>query len=273
MIVLVTGCRSGFGKLTATELGRRGHTVYAGVRDLTTVGDLEAATRGMDVRPVQLDVTSAEERQAVVQKILDEHGRIDGLVNNAGRALGGFLELVDEDELKTLFEVNLFAVFSLTQLVLPAMREQKSGRIVMVSSTAGQLALPGLGAYAASKFALEGLSESWRQELLPFGIGVHLLEPGVYATDIWSRNRALARRADEEGPYHARKEHMEALYDSMMPKAHDPLDVALEICNLLDGGRSVLRHMMGPDTWKRKLMKRFAPQAMIERMIARATNP
>lgn len=273
MVVLVTGCRSGFGKLTATELGRRGHTVYAGVRDLSTTAELEAATRGMDVRPVQLDVTSAVEREQVVQQILDEHGRIDGLVNNAGRALGGFLELVDEDELKTLFEVNVFAVFALTQLVLPTMRAQRSGRIVMVSSTAGQMALPGLGAYAASKFALEGLSESWRQELLPFGIGVHLLEPGVYATDIWSRNRALARRADEDGPYSERKAHMEQLFDSMMPRAHDPIDVALEICNQLEGGRSVLRHMMGPDTLKRTLLKRLAPQALIERLIGRATTP
>jgi NAD(P)-dependent dehydrogenase (short-subunit alcohol dehydrogenase family) len=274
MVVLVTGCRSGFGKLAAEELGRRGHTVYAGLRDVTTGDALRDATAGLDVRPLALDVTRADEREAAVERILAEHGRIDALVNNAGRALGGFLEQVDEDELRALYDVNVFAVFALTQLVLPPMRAQGAGRIVMVSSTAGQLALPGLGAYASSKFALEGLSEAWRQELLPFGIGVHLLEPGAYATDIWGRNRALARRATAgDGPYAERQRHMEALYERMMPRAHDPHDVALEIARMVEGERPVLRHMMGPDTWKRRLLKRFAPQRVVEAMVRRMTTP
>ncbi|MBA2320652.1 MAG: SDR family NAD(P)-dependent oxidoreductase, partial [Deltaproteobacteria bacterium] len=121
-VVLVTGCRSGFGLLTAVELARRGHVVYAGLRDPESAEALVGAAKGLVVRLVPLDVTRGDQREAVVEQILAEQGRIDVLVNNAGVALGGFLEDVDEDEFRQVFDTNVLAPWALTKAVLPTMR-------------------------------------------------------------------------------------------------------------------------------------------------------
>ncbi|MCZ7687032.1 MAG: SDR family NAD(P)-dependent oxidoreductase [Sandaracinaceae bacterium] len=196
MIVLCTGCRSGFGLSIAVSAARAGHTVYAGLRDLSTGDRLAEATRGLDVRPIQLDVVDPEERRAAVDRVLDEHGRIDALINNAGVPLGGFQEQIEEDELRRLFEVNVFAAWALTKLCLPSMRERREGIVVNITSMAGRQAMPGLGAYAGSKFALEGMTEALRHEMRPFGVRVVLVEPGPYKTDIFARNRVVARAAE-----------------------------------------------------------------------------
>lgn len=276
MIVLVTGCRSGFGKLAALEAARRGHTVYAGLRDLSTAEEqLLPEAAGLPVIPVQLDVVDAGQREAVVERILSEHGRIDGLVNNAGTALGGFLEQVDEDELRRVFEVNVFAVWALTKLVLPAMRAQRSGHVVQVSSMSGRMAFPCLGVYASSKHALEGMSESWRHELLHFGVHMHLIEPGAYATDIWTRNRNTTRNAhDPESPYAPFVAHVDALFARIVDRqAGDAQDVAVAIADMLEGRRNGLRYPMGRDAKMRLALKRFAPEALLEWVIHRVTTP
>ncbi|MBX2802520.1 MAG: SDR family NAD(P)-dependent oxidoreductase, partial [Myxococcales bacterium] len=152
-VVLITGCGSGFGRLAALEAARRGHIVYAGLRSMSSASDLRAAATGLDVIPLPLDVTVAEQRTAAVERILTEQGGLDGLVNNAGVALGGFLEDVDEDEIRHLFEVNVFGAWALTKACLPALRQADRATVVMISSLSAVMALPGLGAYAASKFA------------------------------------------------------------------------------------------------------------------------
>lgn len=269
MVVLITGCRSGFGLGFAVEAGRRGHTVYAGLRDLDTATELLARSAGSDVRPVQLDVTIPAEREAVVARILEEQGRIDALVNNAGVALGGFLEQVDEDELRRVFDVNVFAAWALTCEVLPAMRERRTGRVVMISSASGLFALPGLGAYAASKHALEGMSEAWRHELAPFGIDVYLVEPGPYKTDIWTRNRTLARHARDPGPYSELAERVDSRMDAQVQTiVRDPAEVVQRVVDLVDGPRRALRHPMGPGVTQRRLAK-LLPFGVVERMVRR----
>lgn len=273
MVVLVTGCRSGFGLSTAVELARRGHTVYAGLRDLETAGALREAARDLPVHPVQLDVTVGAEREDVVSRILREQGRIDALVNNAGVALGGFLEQVEEDELRKVFEVNVFGVHALTALVVPHLREQGRGHVVMVSSMAGRMAMPGLGVYASSKFALEAMSEAWHRELAPFGVVVQVVQPGAYQTDIWSRNRSVCRRAAEEGPYAARRDHMEGLYASMVDRAHDPTDVASTIAAMLSKEERRFRVPMGPSARQRVWMQRLLPAPVLDWMIQRKTLP
>src|SRR5262245_62016569 len=149
MVVLVTGCRSGFGLLLAEGAARRGHVVYAGLHDPTTGDELRRRTEGVTVHPLALDVTDAEPRREAIARILREQGRIDALVNNAGTPLGGFLEEVGEDELRRVFEVNFFGAWLLTREVLPAMREQQRGTIVMMSSRSGRSAFPALGTYAS----------------------------------------------------------------------------------------------------------------------------
>ncbi len=274
-VVLVTGCRSGFGLLTAVEAARRGHVVYAGLRDLDTAGDLLEAARGLDVRPLQLDVVVPEQRGAAVERVLAEQGRIDALVNNAGIALGGFLEQVDEDELRRVFEVNVFAIWALTRLCLPTMRAQGAGAVVMVSSMSGRMAFPGLGVYASSKFALEGMSEAWRHELAPFGVRVALVEPGAYKTDIFGRNRTLTRNAHQpDSPYAARERHMDTLFARVVDRTgRDPQDVADKICDLIAARAPALRHPMGSDALLRKLLLRVVPFRAIEAVLGRATNP
>lgn len=270
MVLLITGCRSGFGLGFAVEAARRGHTVYAGLRDVTTATELMARAGGGDVRPVQLDVTKAVEREAAVQRIIEEQGRLDGLVNNAGVALGGFLEQIDEDELRKVFDVNVIGAWALTRAVLPTLRAQGSGRIVMISSSSGLFALPGLGAYASSKFALEGMSEAWRHELRPFGIDVYLVEPGPYRTDIWGRNRTLTRNADSEGAYAALVQRLNTRMDARVRKVvREPDEVIERVVDLLDGPRQRLRHPMGPGVLQRRL-SRLLPSSLIERMIQRS---
>ena len=265
MVTLVTGCRSGFGLGIAVEAARRGHTVYAGLRDLATKDELVARSTGLDVRPVQLDVTDKDQREAAVARILDEHGRIDGLVNNAGVVLGGFLELLTEEELRKVFDVNVFGVWAMTCAVLPAMRTQRAGKLIMLSSVSGIMALPGLGAYASSKFALEGMSESWRHELRPFDIDVYLVEPGPYRTDIWGRNRTLADTDADGGPYGEISARVEERLMAMVQQSmREPDEVITRIMTLLEGPRTRLRHPMGPGAVERKLAK-LLPFSVTER--------
>ena len=271
MVILVTGCRSGFGLSIAVAAARRGHTVYAGLRDLSTDGALREATTGLPVIPIQLDITDPTQRADAVARILREQGRIDALVNNAGIAVGGFLEMVDEDELRRVFETNVFATWALTRAVLPAMRAQKRGVIVQISSMSGRMALPGLGVYAASKHALEGLSEAWRHELRRFGVRVVLVEPGAYKTDIWTRNRTLTRRADDaDSPYAHLVHRMDDRFRQLSERdAGDPMEVGEKVVDLCEADWSDLRFPMGKWARTRQLMLTLAPFPLLERALAR----
>ena len=273
MVVLITGCRSGFGLLTAVAAARAGHTVYAGLRDLSTADDLTQAARGLDVRPVQLDVTRSEEREAVVSALEAEHGAVDALVNNAGIALGGPLEEVSETELRQVLEVNVFAPFLLTQRVLPGMRAQQSGTVLMVSSMAGRIAMPGIGAYAASKFALSGLTESWRAELRPFGVRVVLVEPGPYKTDIFGRNRRIAGgELREDSPYHPAFSRLNAKAEAWAGLGGDPQDVADRMVALLSDPAPPWRVPMGPTVRARRMLRTVLPDWGWEFLLQRLTR-
>lgn len=270
MVVLVTGCRSGFGLLIAVGAAKAGHTVYAGLRDLSTKDELVKASAGLDVHPVQLDVTDRAQQDAVIATILEREGRIDALVNNAGIALGGFLEQIEEDELRRLFDVNVFSSWALTKRCLPSMRAQGSGIVINVSSMAGRQALPGLGAYASSKFALEGMTEALRHELRPFGIRVVLVEPGPYKTDILHRNRWMARSSESEGgPYAGFQARMEQLAEKLEPRMGDASEVADLVVGLLDAPSPTLRHPLGPGVAARIWARRVLPFRGYEKLIER----
>ena len=257
--------------LSAILAAQRGHIVYAGFRDITTANSLISATEGLSVHPIQLDVTSSADRRAAVSLIVEREGRIDALVNNAGVALGGFLEEVREEEFRQVFEVNLFGLWSLTNEVLPTMRSQKSGVIINLSSISGRVAFPGLGVYAASKFALEGMSEAWRHELRQFGIRVVLVEPASYKTDIFGRNRRVTENHGGEGsPYTAIGARLEAKVDSMVEnQAGDPQEVAERIIQLVEATSSGLRYPMGSNVRFRLFLSRYLPFSLTERIFDR----
>jgi NAD(P)-dependent dehydrogenase (short-subunit alcohol dehydrogenase family) len=179
---LVTGASSGIGEETAKSLLAAGYIVYAGARRVDAMRSLEEA----GVRVLSLDVTDDASMTAAVDAILRETGRIDVLVNNAGYGSYGALEDVPLDEGRRQFEVNIFGLARLTQLVLPAMRAQRSGRIVNISSIGGKFGEAFGCWYHATKFAVEGLSDSLRMELHPFGIDVVVIQPGATHSE-WSK--------------------------------------------------------------------------------------
>ena len=178
-IALVTGASAGIGAATARRLARAGFTVYGAARRTDRLAEL--ADDG--VIALAMDVTDDESLQAGVARILAQHGRIDVLVNNAGYGSYGAVEDVPLEEARRQFDVNVFGLARLTQLVLPAMREQGSGRIVNVTSMGGKMATAFGGWYHATKFAVEGLSDSLRQEVAPYGVDVVVVEPGAIRTE------------------------------------------------------------------------------------------
>ncbi len=264
-VLLITGCASGFGLRIAITAARAGHIVYAGVRDISRAEKLIDAGRTLPIHVLPLDITDAQQRAAAVATIRQQHGRLDMLVNNAGQALGGFLELVEEDELRELFEVNVFGTWALTRHALPLLRESASPKVVMVSSTSGQLAIPGLGAYAATKFALEGMSEAWCHELALVGVRMMVIEPGAYRTDIFGRNRRLSRGLQNAGPYAPWVDRLLERFDTIVDRiARDPQEVADVIVALLHRRRTPFRITLGPSSFVRSILRRLVPFGWVE---------
>ncbi len=178
-VAFVSGASSGIGEAAALRLLAAGYTVYGGARRVERMAGLAAA----GVHVLAMDVTADTSMVAGIGKVLEETGRIDVLVNNAGFGFYGALEDVPMDDARYQFEVNLFGLARLTQLVLPTMRRQRSGRIINISSVGGKIYEPLGGWYHATKFAVEGLSDSLRLELAPFGIQVVVVEPGAIRTE------------------------------------------------------------------------------------------
>ncbi|MDE1764245.1 MAG: SDR family oxidoreductase [Thaumarchaeota archaeon] len=185
---IVTGSSSGIGFETALALAREGYYTYATMRDTKkNSAVLEIAKKeNLQIEVLEIDVDKEETIQSSINKIIHDRKRIDVLVNNAGYFLVGCLEDITVKDIKAQFETNFFGIVRTIQQVLPAMRSQKSGIIVNISSVAGRIGFPVTPAYISSKFALEGLSESMRYELAPFGIKTIIIEPGVIKTNLFS---------------------------------------------------------------------------------------
>lgn len=195
--VLVTGCSSGIGRATARRLAADGFAVYASARRLDAIADLEAD--GCNLVP--LDVTDEAARVAAVEHVEREQGAVWALVNNAGYSQSGALEQLPLDLVRRQFETNVLGALRLAQLVLPGMRRLRAGRIVNVSSMGGRLTFPGGGAYHASKFALEALSDVLRFEVRGFGVAVVVVEPGLIRTGFGEAAVASLGGAEGDGPY------------------------------------------------------------------------
>lgn len=209
-VALVTGGSSGIGEATARRLHGLGWSVYAAARRTDRMGELA----GMGISTLALDVTDEPSAAAAVDQITSEQGRIDVLVNNAGYGSYGALEDVPLSEARYQFEVNVFGLARLTQLLLPHMRQQHSGRIINVSSIGGKIHEPLGGWYHATKFAVEGLSDSLRVEVRPFGIDVVVIEPGAIRTEWGSIAAQNLRRASARTAYRQQAEYVAAVLES-----------------------------------------------------------
>lgn len=181
--VLISGCSSGIGAATAAALVRAGHAVYATARNVETLTELEA----LGCHPLALDVNSEDSMIAAVKAVEAEHGQVGTLINNAGFGEYGPIEESDLERVRAMFETNVFGLARLTQLVLPAMRRARSGRIVNIGSMGGRITFPVGGYYHATKYAVEAISDALRVEVKPFGIDVILVEPGLTRTNFESR--------------------------------------------------------------------------------------
>lgn len=242
-VVVVTGSSSGIGMATALGLARAGHDVVATMRNpsASEIGQIVARDK-LPVRLMSLDVDNDESVRSTIHRILKERGRIDALVNNAGIGGGGSVEELPLDEFRRVMETNFFGALRCIQAVLPSMREQRSGCIVNITSVAGRIALSPQAPYAASKFALEALSEALAQEMKPFGVRVAIVEPGVIKTPIFGKMRDLPTST----PYpHERR--LRAIFAASLNNPVSPDVVADEIRGIIEGASWQLRYPVGPD--------------------------
>lgn len=204
-IILISGCSSGFGLRTAVRLAKSGHRVIATMRDISRSGSLldEIKNQKTHVDLFQMDVTNKKSIKDVVRLTAAKYGYIDVLINNAGYGIGGFFEDLSDEEIRAQMETNFFGVQNLTREVIPCMRQRRSGKIINISSIAGLSASPSFGAYNASKWALEGFSESLYHEMKIWGISVALIEPGTYKTKIFYENAHYAKNfTNPNSPYY-----------------------------------------------------------------------
>lgn len=245
--ILITGTSSGFGLLTAARLSAQGHIVYATMRDLTKKDDLlkEVQRRGGEVIVRALDVTQPYTIAAVLKEIVTDHGRIDVVINNAGYGLGGFFEDLSDEDIRHQMDVNFFGVQNVCRAVLPSMRANKKGLIINISSIAGRTATPCLGAYNASKWALEGFSESLYYEVSPFNIKVVLVEPGPYKTKIFGDNARYGKNFDNpDSPYYFYSRKIKSFVEkNLSHKGRDPEPVAALVARIIESKHPNARYI------------------------------
>jgi NAD(P)-dependent dehydrogenase (short-subunit alcohol dehydrogenase family) len=267
--VLITGASTGIGEATATHLQELGFEVLAGVRKDEDAERL----RGHGLTPLKLDVTDAAQIEAARAEVGD--GPLAALVNNAGVGYGGPLEFLAIDDLRQQLEVNLIGQVAVTQAFLPALRTG-GGRIVNVSSIGGRVALPLVGPYSASKFALEGISDSLRRELLPHGVDVILIEPGGVKTPIWSKSDDTVARLLGDAPPELEQRYgpMIAGLRGEMEKIEtktgiEPRVVAETIGKALTAKKPRTRYLVGRDAKLRGPLAKIIPDRVMDRLIAR----
>ncbi|HEU4658020.1 MAG TPA: SDR family NAD(P)-dependent oxidoreductase [Capillimicrobium sp.] len=265
--VLITGCSTGIGRATALRLARAGHVVYATARRLEAIGDLEAA----GCRTLALDVTDEASMSAAVAAVEEARGAVDVLVNNAGYSQSGAVETIPMEALRRQFETNVFGLVRMCQLVLPRMREQRFGRIVNVSSMGANFTFPGGGAYHATKYAVEALSDALRFEVKGFGVDVVLIQPGLIRTRFGDTAIGAIEDADD-GPY--------AAFNAAVAKATanaygkgplgklggEPDDVAKAIEKAIERPR--IRVRVTPSAHLLVGQRRLMPDGLWDRMLA-----
>jgi NAD(P)-dependent dehydrogenase (short-subunit alcohol dehydrogenase family) len=267
MTYLVTGASSGIGRAVALRLANRGDEVIAGVR---RAADAPAHSR---IRPVVLDVTDAAQLASAATDV----GQLSGLINNAGVTFAGPVEHLPLDRFREQLEVNVVGLVAATQAFLPAIRAGR-GRVVMIGSAGGQVATPFLGAYSASKFALEAISDALRQELRPWRVPVVIIEPGSFT----SRNRAsteVAVQADRASMSEDAERRYGRALDAYLQfsrnieaRAGDPDRVAAVVERALTTGRPRARYLVGTDARTIVTMNRFLPTRMMDALLSKSVG-
>jgi NAD(P)-dependent dehydrogenase (short-subunit alcohol dehydrogenase family) len=255
-VAVVTGSSSGIGYATVLWLARSGYLTFATMRNPAKGSDLIKAAENekLPIQVEQLDVTEFNSIKDFMTRIGESAGRIDILVNNAGYFLIGSLEDLSMKEIQDQLDINLLGTIQVTQQVLPVMRAQGNGVIVNISSGVGRFGLPGMSAYVATKFALEGLSESLAYEVAPFGVRVILIEPGVVKTKLYDNSVVGQGASREDSPYSGMLRNLNAINNTLIKHASTSDQVAATILEAISSPEPKLRYPVGHDvaTWLEK---------------------
>jgi len=247
-VAVVTGSSSGIGYETSLSLAREGYFTYATMRDLRKADKIKkiAENENLPLKVIELDVDNEESAENAIKTIIVDKQRIDVLVNNAGWGIWGTAEDVSMKEFREQFETNFFSVVRMIQKIAPIMRKQGTGNIVNISSIAGRIGFPVSTAYISSKFAIEGLSESLRYELGPFGVNVIIIEPGVIKTNFFDSMRT-AKKADESDVYRDITIKVISGVKMMAEMGTPPKEVANVIIKSLKEEKPLPRYVVGND--------------------------
>jgi NAD(P)-dependent dehydrogenase (short-subunit alcohol dehydrogenase family) len=260
-VVLITGASSGVGQCTARLLSQRGDKVFGTSRHPADAGRIPG------VEMLSLDVRSDVSVRACIDDVVNRAGGLDVLLNNAGYELAGALEELSSEEARAQFETNFFGVVRMVNAVLPLMRQQKHGHIINVSSLTGLTAIPFLGIYSASKFALEEYTEALRQEVKPFNIQVSLTEAGFLRTAMMNHRQVGARRMTEYEPWRQRA--LDAIRASE-DRAPGPEVVADTLYGIISSSSPRLRYLIGQQAKSIARLRRFLPAGMFEQGVRRS---
>ena len=273
--VVITGASTGIGEACALHLDELGFRVFAGVRKAAD-GEALKGRASARLAPVSLDVTDERSIAAAVETVARSAGDtgLAGLVNNAGIAVAGMLEFMPLAALRNQLEVNVLGPIAVTQAFLPLLRKTR-GRVVNIGSNSGLLSTPFLGAYCASKFALEALTDALRGELRPWGIQVSIVEPGNIQTPIWEKSSAAAKQLLDGLPQQAHELYGAAIEavgktaEKSAASAIPPAAVARAVTHALTAKRPKTRYRVGTDATVQALLARYVPDRMRDALIAR----
>lgn len=267
-IALVTGANSGFGMLMTVELIKAGYIVIATMRDLEKGTSLQQEIAKLDqsanLHIRKLEVANEEDIMQVYQYVQEQFDRLDVLINNAGYSQGGFLADISMENWKLQQETNVFGTVHMTQAFLPLLERSQRGQIINLSSVSGIMGLPGLSAYCASKFAIEGFSESIRLELRSKDIYVSLIEPASYQTDIWKK---AFEKLDPINHSDILKDNVFQYVENSASSAGDPKEVAALVIRICESKYPKLRYPIGKGALFLSFAKKLVPWRIIEWMV------
>ena len=271
--VFITGASSGIGEATALYLAERGYTVIATSRNASRLDGLheEAERQNLAIISVELDINSEDDVAFIVPELIERYGAIDALVNNAGFGMWGPVEILSDAELKSQFETNFFAAVRMMRAVLPTMIKQQYGTIVNISSVLGRIGTPFNGAYVSSKFALEGISESLKIEVQPFGVRVAMVEPGLFRTS-FPDNSIRGEATGDENMAYAPYIHQYSDNREMFHRfGGDPVRVAKVVHKVITSPSPNFRNPVGLDARAGTLAARLLPERIYWRILSKAT--
>lgn len=244
-VIIVTGASTGIGQATALHLASKGHKVFAGVRSPDKVDELreKIAADGLTVNIIQLDITDDDSVEKAIKTIMDDAGRIDALVNNAGIGGGRAVEETPLEEVREVFETNYFGTVRMLHAVTPIMREQRAGRIVNMGSLAGRMVFGCHGHYSAAKWALEGLSEALAFEIAEYNVRVAIIEPGSVPTPAWEKGKP----PPADSHYMNSMQRLGQWATHTMKNPAMPVEVAEAIAHAIESDNPRFRYPVGQD--------------------------